>query len=97
MPTLYRNGRVYSPASREATAFAVEAGSVVWIGQEDGAALYAGGPVVDLDGAFVTPAFVDAHVHATATGLALTGLDLRGAGSVAEVLAAVERAARSGR
>ena len=28
------------------------------------------------EGALLTPAFVDAHVHATATGLALTGLDL---------------------
>ena len=34
--------------------------------------------VVELDGALVTPAFVDAHVHATDTGLALTGLDLSG-------------------
>ena len=32
--------------------------------------------VVELDGALVLPAFVDAHVHATDTGLALTGLDL---------------------
>ena len=34
--------------------------------------------VVDLDGALVTPAFVDAHVHATDTGLTLAGLDLSG-------------------
>ena len=33
---------------------------------------------VDLGGALVTPAFVDAHVHATDTGLALAGLDLAG-------------------
>lgn len=97
MPTLYRNGRIYTAASREATAFAVDAGSVVWIGQEDGADLHAGGPVVDLGGAFVTPAFVDAHVHTSATGFALTGLDLRAARSVADVLAAVERVARAGR
>ena len=32
--------------------------------------------VDDLDGALVTPAFVDAHVHATSTGITLTGLDL---------------------
>ncbi|WP_300015719.1 amidohydrolase family protein [Pseudonocardia sp.] len=32
--------------------------------------------VVALDGALVTPAFVDAHVHATATGLLADGLDL---------------------
>lgn len=32
--------------------------------------------MIDLEGALVTPAFTDAHVHTTATGLALTGLDL---------------------
>ena len=32
--------------------------------------------VIELDGALVTPAFVDAHVHTTSTGLLLTGLDL---------------------
>ncbi|GAA1328747.1 hypothetical protein GCM10009610_65310 [Pseudonocardia xinjiangensis] len=34
--------------------------------------------VLDLDGAVVTPAFVDAHVHATATGLLVDGVDLTG-------------------
>ena len=41
-----------------------------------------GGPdstVVDLDGALVTPGFVDSHVHTVRTGFALTGLDLTGA------------------
>jgi predicted amidohydrolase YtcJ len=42
--------------------------------------------VIDLGGTWVTPAFVDAHVHATATGLALTGIDLAGATSAAECL-----------
>src|SRR4051794_12126317 len=37
-------------------------------GDEGGAGDPVGMSVVDLDGAFVTPAFVDAHVHATATG-----------------------------
>jgi len=41
-----------------------------------------------------TPAFVDAHVHATATGLALTGLDLTSASSLADCLRRVEEAAR---
>ena len=35
-------------------------------------------------------------MHATATGLALTSLDLRSDGSLAEALDAIERAARSG-
>jgi hypothetical protein len=50
-----------------------------------------------LDGALVTPAFVDAHLHATSTGLALTGLDLSTVASLAAVLDAVEAAARAGR
>lgn len=45
--------------------------------------------VVELGGALVTPAFVDAHVHATDTGLALSGLDLSGARSAGQVCDAV--------
>jgi predicted amidohydrolase YtcJ len=96
VPTIYRNGRVDSPGSRDATALVVDGATVSWIGDEDGAAQLTG-RVVDLAGAFVTPAFVDAHVHATSTGLALTGVDLRSAQSATEVLGAVERAARSAR
>ena len=35
------------------------------------------------------PAFVDAHVHATATGLALTGLDLHSSSSLADAVASI--------
>ena len=42
----------------------------------------------------MAPAFVDSHVHTTETGLAVTGLDLREARTLAEALDAVERAAR---
>ena len=37
MPILYRNGLLRSPI-RDATAFAVDLGTIVWIGDEDGAA-----------------------------------------------------------
>ena len=51
---------------------------VVWLGSDDvGLAQFPDAEVVDLDGAFVAPAFVDSHVHLTATGLMLAGLDLR--------------------
>jgi len=54
----------------------------------------AGAVVVELDGAVITPAFVDAHVHATASGLLVDGLDLTTAGSPEELLDAVaDRAA----
>ena len=76
--TLYRNGRIYRRPRPDATAMLVD-------GRRDrldrAATTRPREPrrtrVVDLAGALVTPAFVDAHVHATATGLALTGLDLR--------------------
>ena len=62
-------------------------GQITWVGGEDEARDRVGAArAVDLAGALVTPAFVDAHVHATATGLGLTGLDLRAAGSAADVL-----------
>lgn len=88
---LLRRGEVHSPADPFATAMVVERGQVAWVGSEGAADAFAGGvdEVVDLDGALVTPAFTDAHVHSTATGLALTGLDLSGAPSLEAALALV--------
>ncbi|WP_033287988.1 amidohydrolase [Amycolatopsis jejuensis] len=91
--TLLLGGRIYTPASSDATAMAVSGGTVVWVGQDAPArALHPDAEVVDLGGAFVAPAFVDAHVHATATGLHLTGLDLTAARSAADLLATVRTA-----
>ncbi len=86
--TLLRGGAIYTPADPFATAMVVEAGSILWVGSEGAADAHADSAdeVIDLRGALVTPAFVDAHVHATATGLALGGLDLSGTGSRAELL-----------
>ena len=72
----------------------IEDATVTWIGTEDGVPQHQGAAVVDLEGALVTPAFVDAHVHATATGLALSGLDLSRCATLRAALDAVERAAR---
>jgi predicted amidohydrolase YtcJ len=88
---LLRRGEVHSPADPFATAMVVEHGHVAWVGSEGAADAFADGvdEVIDLDGALVTPAFTDAHVHTTATGLALTGLDLSGAPSLEAALALV--------
>ncbi|MFK4688658.1 amidohydrolase [Streptomyces pristinaespiralis] len=85
---LLRGGEVHSPADPFATAMVVEKGRVAWVGSEGAADAFATGvdEVVDLEGALVTPAFTDAHVHTTSTGLALTGLDLSAAASLAEAL-----------
>lgn len=95
--TLLIGGRVHTPSSPDATAMAVTNGTVVWSGQDDpGRALHPDAEVVPLHGALVTPAFVDAHVHATATGLHLTGLDLTGIRDAGELLSAVSAAATPG-
>ncbi|MEU3922902.1 amidohydrolase [Streptomyces sp. NPDC029004] len=85
---LLRGGEVHSPADPFATAMVVERGHVAWVGSEGAADAFAAGvdEVIDLEGALVTPAFTDAHVHTTATGLALTGLDLSRADSLAGAL-----------
>ncbi|WP_324194737.1 amidohydrolase [Nocardia terpenica] len=80
-------GRVYSSGSPDATAMAVTEGTVVWLGADGpGRALYPDAEIVELDGAFVAPGFVDPHVHVTSLGLQLIGLDLAGADSLAECL-----------
>ncbi|GAB3345742.1 amidohydrolase [Modestobacter lapidis] len=55
-------------------------GAIGWLGPAADAPPAA--RTVSGEGALLTPAFVDAHVHATATGLALTGLDLHGTDSL---------------
>jgi hypothetical protein len=94
--TLYRGGFIYGAADPSATALVVADDHIAWIGSDEAAAGHADGvdTVVDLDGALVTPTFVDAHVHTSATGLGLRSADLTDAGSVRQVLDRIENAAR---
>jgi hypothetical protein len=74
---------------------AVRDGVVVWLGSDDvGRRQFPDAAVTDLDGAFVAPAFVDSHVHLTATGLAISGLDLSGATGLEDLLQRVGSHAR---
>lgn len=93
--TLYRNGSVYSAADPFATAMLVEGDTVAWVGSEHAATSIqdARMTVVDLEGALITPGFVDAHAHLTETGAALSSLDLSRAASLAELLELVAKAA----
>jgi len=95
--TLYRDGLVRSPGDPAATALLVRGGAVAWVGTDADAHVDGADDVVDLGGALVTPAFVDAHVHTTSTGLALRGLDLTGTASLGELLGRVEDACRRSR
>ncbi|MCO8269708.1 amidohydrolase family protein [Actinoplanes sp. TRM 88003] len=86
---LYTHGRFYSAADPRATAMLVREGKIVWLG--DAADAPSADRTVDLQNGLVTPAFVDAHVHATDTGLAIDGLDLAAVRHRSELLAAVEK------
>jgi len=88
MRTLLADGRIHGGA----TAMLVEDGVIAWLGSGEPPAADA---VVPLGGALVTPAFVDAHVHATSTGLLRTGIDLTGCGSLADCLDAVRDRVRA--
>ena len=63
---LLRGGRIDGPAPR-ATAMLTDGSLVAWVGAEEAAP--SADHVVDLDGAFVAPAFVDAHVHIFHSGM----------------------------
>lgn len=98
MTTLYRGGFVYSPVDPFATAMVVDeaTGTIAWIGGDEAATVHvdAVDEVVELDGALVTPTFVDAHAHISQTGAVLRGVDLTTARSRDEVLSRIEDGAR---
>ncbi|MBD0292040.1 MAG: amidohydrolase family protein [Jiangellaceae bacterium] len=94
---LLRGGNVYSASDPFATALLVVGERVAWVGGEGAAQTHvdSADEVVQLEGALVTPAFVDAHVHVMETGLARDGVDLSNCVSLAECLDRVVAHARS--
>ncbi|NUS73686.1 MAG: amidohydrolase family protein [Corynebacteriales bacterium] len=85
--TLYRGARIESPAVPGADAMLVRGADIVWMGNQ--AQAPSGDFHIEQLEGIVLPAFVDSHVHTTATGLAQTGLDLsqcRGANDLLDKL-----------
>lgn len=84
MSVLFRNCTAHRlPSAATARWLLVEGGSFAAIG---GGGEPQADRVVDLNGAHVYPAFVDAHVHLPATGLYAAGMDFRGERSRAAIL-----------
>lgn len=75
------------------TAIAVRDGRVTWLGDEAAAAAQEADERIDVAGALIAPAFVDAHVHTVQTGFQETQLDLGGITSLQETLDLVAAAA----
>src|SRR6185437_8163838 len=94
--TLLRGGHILPVLSQgtPVTAMLVEDERVVWSGDDPG--ITGADEVIELNGALVNPAFVDAHTHTTETGLANTGVDLTGTHSLADALDLVAAAGTAG-
>jgi predicted amidohydrolase YtcJ len=89
------NGKVFTADGRSSLAegFAVKDGRFIAVGTSAAMRQLAGvgSKVIDLHGAFVTPGLSDGHLHNEGGG---AGFDLSGARSLADLLAAVARAAK---
>lgn len=98
MTTVLTNATVFTGIAdaplHEAVAF--EAGRILAVGDADTVRAIAGegAEVVDLDGALVSPGFVEAHTHLAMLGQTLDKVQLRDAGSLSEIQERL-RAARS--
>jgi predicted amidohydrolase YtcJ len=94
---LLRGGYVHTPADPHATALCLEDGQVVWTGDDDASAHFVDNAerIVELDGRLVTPAFVDAHVHLSQTGLAAHSVDLSGVPTLRDALDALDKHTRA--
>jgi predicted amidohydrolase YtcJ len=90
---LYTGAQIYSPVAPFATAMLIDGPTIAWLGDDSAAHSYRdiADHVVDAHGTFIAPGFVDAHVHATSTGLVLQGLDLSGFRRRNDVLAELQR------
>lgn len=79
--TIFVNGTVWTANSDqpEAEALAVADGEILFVGSTSDAMAFEGGSteIVDLQGRFVVPGFIDNHTHFLGGGLTLASVDLR--------------------
>ncbi|MBU6213211.1 MAG: amidohydrolase family protein [Actinomycetales bacterium] len=96
MATLLHNGIVLDRDGGTHDCVLIAGGRIAAVGAAavDAHSAALGARRVDLDGSVITAAFVDAHVHLTATGLQQGGTDLTGVRSAAELLRRVRDAAQ---
>jgi predicted amidohydrolase YtcJ len=91
---VFKNGNIHTvnPEQPRATAVAVKAGRIVFVGSDAAAETYVGTGtrVVDLRGSTVVPGLIDSHHHLALVGARELELDLAGTTSLEDFLARVE-------
>ncbi len=85
------NGRVWTgnPSQPEAEAIVIAGDRIVAVGRTADIGQHHGGEMVNLDGRFVVPGFVDSHVHFLDGGFRLTSVQLRDAATREEFVARI--------
>jgi len=80
-----------------AQAMAISGDSIVAIGTEEEIGKYAGNTsqIVDMEGNFITPGFIDAHVHLMMGGNALLSVELRDASTKEEFISRIVKFAET--
>ncbi len=84
---LLTNARIYTKMLPTPTSLLVVDGRVAWLGKADQLDQFGDVLRIDCEGHWLAPAFADAHVHVTNTGLELTGLNLKNCCSADEMSA----------
>jgi hypothetical protein len=94
-----KNGIVITMEASQpkATAIAIGGDKILWIGDSSKAQTWIGPKtkVVDLEGAFVYPGFIDSHAHVTGLGDSRTKLDLVGTPDKQSVVKMVQEATQT--
>lgn len=78
---------------RQAAAVLIRRRRIAWVGDDPAEVRTPDCREIDLTGATIQPAFVNAHTHLTGLGMMLSGLDLGVARSVQDCLAAIRASA----
>lgn len=94
---VYVNGRIWTgvPGTARPTALAISGPRIVAVGDDDTIRARANRQteIIDLDGAFVMPGFIDNHTHFLRASFMLSMPELRTAATREEFVSRVERAA----
>ena len=87
MRTLFRNAQCWSAGQEIFDGILVEAGLIIAVGEDALSSMYDN--VIDLDGAFLAPAFLDGHAHPLFAGREAAGPKINGLDSVEKIVRAV--------
>jgi len=95
---ILRSGRIHTLDARDRVvrALATRGGRIVEVGRDADVLRWRGSrtEVVDLEGRFACPGFIDCHTHFAKRALGITRVDLHGAASLGELLARLKRQRR---